>query len=165
MKFSDFSNKNRIKFLKIIIQQRTSPELAFADLKELGMRPAEDLSLPENIKWMEEHFKAMDFRGNKMHASVFLKDESIHEYLEVYSMQAVASFSYVDCEGECEIVCEFPDLIAKQRRDAELIVSVDKVRLDKADDSVRVSNIKERILEVINRDKLSAYRDLAATNA
>lgn len=164
IKFSDFTNKNRAKFLKKLLQDRKDPDLSFADLRQVGMRPAEDVEFPEKISWMSDPFKSMDFKGDKMQSIIFLKQEDLHPFIEIYSMQAMMSFEYVDCKGDCEVLCEFPDLLSRRRRDAELVVSIDRISISESQDGIKLSKIKERILDVMNRNKIAAYKELASTN-
>lgn len=165
IRFNDFTNENRIRFLNNLIQSQLTDELYFRDIKDIGFRPDIKETLPEDISWMEDKIKNLVLQGSDLQGTFFVKDKSYHKYLEVYRMEAEYSFEYEDYSGECRIKLEFSDLISRGKTDSELSIRVESLKFATKSISISTSKVKELLLYKLEASKLQLHDQLRQPTA
>lgn len=157
IRFNDFTNENRIQFLKELIQSQKADSLYFKDIKDIGFRPDKKETLPDDISWMEDKIKNLILQGSDLQGTFFVKDQTYHKYLEVYRMEAEYSFEYDDYSGECRIRLEFSDFIAREKYDSELSIRVEGLKFSNKTVSVSSNKVKEGLLSQLESSKLKLH--------
>ncbi len=161
IRFNDFVNENRLMFFQDLSQNQLSQALYFKDTRDIGFRPDESKTLPEDLSWMEDKINNLILQGEKIHTTFFVKEKKYHEFLEVYRIEADYSFEYDEYSGECSISFQFADFISKNKNDAELVINVERLSFIDKNISISSSKVKELLLSQLEESKLSLHRQYA----
>lgn len=160
--FKDFTNENRIIFLKELSQNHTGADFYFSDTKDVGFCPDEKEEFPEEISWMQEKVSNLILQGKDLHSTFFIKNKLMHKYIQVHKMDASYVFQFVDYSGTCKVSFEFPDFIAKQDLASELMIRVSGVRFKDNLTNISQSKMKEVLLSQLEKSKLEIYSKYAS---
>lgn len=160
IRFNDFTNENRVKFLNKLSKEQTSNELYFKDTRDLGFCPDETQTLPDDISWMQEKITNLLLQGKNLHSTVFIRQKRYHEYIKVYRVEASYSFDYDDCSGSCQISYEFPEFISKLDNSSELSIKVLNIRFKNGSNRSLAGAVKERTLKILEKSKLKLHDTL-----
>jgi hypothetical protein len=155
--FKDFTNENRIKFLRELSQNKIDADFYFTDTKDVGFCPDESEVFPDEISWMQEKVSNLILQGKDLHSTFFIKNKSYHKYLQVHKIDASYAFQFVDYSGTCKVSFEFPDFIAKQDLSSELIIRVSGIRFKDNLVNISQSKMKEILLSQLEKTKLNLY--------
>lgn len=159
IRFKDFTNTNRIKFLKQLSQKQSKYELNFKDTKDIGFCPDPSMEFPDEISWMHDKVRNLVIQGKKLHSTFFIKKQNLHKHIQMHKIEASYSFDFIDYSGTCSIAFEFPDFIAKDSIDAELSIRVSGIRFKENKTGVNQSKMKEILLSQLEESKLSFYKE------
>ncbi|KAA8597034.1 hypothetical protein F0Z19_4434 [Vibrio cyclitrophicus] len=94
-----------------------------------------------------------------MHSTFFIKQKELHEFIQIYKIEAAYSFTFLNYEGTCSISFEFPDFISKENLEAELIIKVTSVQFKENKTSITQKKMKEILLSELEEAKLSLYNE------
>ncbi|MCL1129822.1 hypothetical protein L2748_08835 [Shewanella sairae] len=75
IRFNDFTNKKRVKFLQELSQKQLNNELYFKDTKDIGFCPDASMDFPDEISWMQEKVRNLVIQGSKLHSTFFHKKQ------------------------------------------------------------------------------------------
>lgn len=159
IKFNDFSNENRIKFLQKLSREQSDFELYFTDTKDIGFCPDSTMDFPDEISWMQEKVSNLVLQGKNLHSTFFIKNQNLHKHIQIHKVEAAYSFSFLEYSGTCTISFEFPDFIIKQDKSAELIIRVNGVRFKENNIGITQSKMKEVLLSELEESKLRLYQE------
>ncbi len=159
IRFIDFTNENRIKFLRKLSQEHSRNELNFKDTKDIGFCPDPEKDYPQQISWMQKKVKNLVIQGEQLHSTFFIKQKELHEFIQIYKIEAAYSFTFLNYEGTCSISFEFPDFISKENLEAELIIKVTSVQFKENKTSITQKKMKEILLSELEEAKLSLYNE------
>jgi len=161
IRFSDFSNENRINFLQELSQKQLNNELYFKDTKDIGFSPDPSFDFPQEISWMQEKVSNLEIHGKELHSTFFIRNKALHKNIQMHRIEASYSFGFIDYSGTCIISFEFPEFIVKEDKGAELIIRVNSVRFTENKVAISQSRMKEILLTQLEGKKLSLYRKYA----
>lgn len=159
VKFSDFSNESRVKFLNDLSKNQTNYELYFKDTKDIGFSPDESVTLPTEISWMQEKISNLVLQGKELHNTFFVTNKKFHKFIKIYKLEAAYTFDYQDCSGSCSVSFEFPEFISKQDEDSELTIRVLNVRFKEESIRLPQGTIKERVLRWLEKPKMTLFEE------
>lgn len=158
IRFNDFDNASRIKFLKELSQNQKNNSLYFLDTKDIGFKPDNSMQLPDEISWMEDKINNLIIQGQDLHSTFFVKDQQYHPFLQVYRLDTDFSFEFDEVVGECRLSLEFSGFIAQGKNNAEFQINVTKLRITENESGVSHNKIKERLLSSLESDKLLLHQ-------
>lgn len=158
IRFMDFTNENRIKFLQELSQKQLNSELYFKDTKDIGFSPDASEDFPPEISWMQEKIKKLAIQGSDLHSTFFIKDKALHKHIQMYKVEASYTFDFSDHGGTCEIVFEFPDFSSKDEKNAELIIRVTRITMRDSASNPAKAKMKETLLSQLESKKLELYK-------
>lgn len=161
IKFSDFTNENRVKFMQDLSQKQLNNELYFKDTKDIGFCPDPSLDFPDEISWMQEKVSNLDIQGKELHSTFFIKNKELHKNIQIHRVEASYSFDFVGYSGTCVISFEFPDFLTKDDKNSELVIKVNGLRFNKNEAGISQGKIKEKLMEQLENSKLLLYRKFA----
>lgn len=164
IKFDDFTNENRMSFLRKLSQMQSSNALNFNDTKDVGFCPDNTTTLPTEIEWMQEKISNLVLQGKDLHSTFFLRNKSLHKHIQVYRVEASYTFDLDEVSGTCAVSFDFPDFIIKQDRQSELIINVDSLRITQKRAELSVTKIKEYLLTHLEQSKIALHKELANPN-
>lgn len=161
IRFKDFSNENRIKFLNQLSQEHNTYELNFKDTKDIGFCPDSSNEFPIEISWMQENITNLVIQGKGLHSTVFFKDKKLHKHIQIHKVEASYDFNHKSCYyGTCVIAYEFSDFANKQDRNAELTIKVNKVKFHDNISGISQNKMKEILLSQLEELKLKLHKKL-----
>lgn len=158
IRFKDFTNEGRVKFLQELSQKQLNNELYFKDTKDIGFFPDTSMEFPDEISWMQEKVKNLVIQGKKLHSTFFIKNKSLHKHIQMHRIEASYTFDFIDYRGMCSISFEFPEFMTKEALDAELLIRVSGVRFNDNKIGITQSKMKEILLSQLEESKLSLYK-------
>jgi hypothetical protein len=154
--FSDFTNENRVNFLKKVSREQISNELFFIDTKDIGFSPDSTQLLPEDISWMQTNISNLILQGEGLHSTFFVKDKKYHKCIKMHMLEASYTFAYSGFDGTCNIVFEFPEFSNKKDEMSELSIRVSSLRFNEKG-GASLSKVKELLLSQLEESKLKYY--------
>ncbi|WP_421311206.1 GapS4b family protein [Aeromonas sp. 603757] len=161
IQFSDFTNENRVLFLKMVSQEQITNELYFKDTKDIGFSPDDTQTLPKDIAWMEKTISNLVLQGVGLHSTFFVKNKSYHKYIKMHRLEAAYTFDHSSFNGTCNIIFEFPEYITKGDISSELSIKISGLRFGDKND-VSMGKVKEILLSQLDVAKLKYYEELAS---
>ena len=158
IRFSDYTNENRVNFLKELSQKQTRIQLYFKDTKDIGFSPDPSLEYPDEISWMQERVSNLVIQGKELHSTFFIENKNLHKYIQMHKVEASYTFEIADFSGTCVISFEFPEFMSKEDKLAELFIRVNGVRFKDNESGISQSKAKEALLSQLESSKLSLYK-------
>lgn len=155
IRFHDFDNKGRVKFLNELSYDWNLNELYFKDTKDLQFSPENlDDKAPENLKWMKDTIDDLKLKGKSIHSTFFVSNKEYHEYIKLYKIACDYSFAFTEYEGTCRINYEFHDI---DSHNSELVVDITNLNLSVSKIKISKDIIKIRLLKLLDTKKIELY--------
>lgn len=156
IRFKDFSNDNRVKFLNELTQQPKYSVLSFIDTKHIHFSPDKNKSEPpQKLLWMRDKIDDLSMKGKDLHSTFFVEDDSYYEYIQVFGLICHYSYSCSDFEGKCKIQFEFSG--SNITNETELTLNIDMINLEVNNSGMSKNSAKKKILNSLEKHKLEAY--------
>lgn len=155
IRFHDFDNTGRVKFLNELSYNWKLNELYFKDTKDLQFSPVNlDDKAPENLKWMKDRIEDLKLKGKGIHSTFFVSNKSYHKYIKLYKIACDYSFAFTEYEGTCRINYEFHDI---DSNNSELVVDITNLNLSVSKNNISKDMIKTRLLKLLDTQKIALY--------
>ncbi|MFT5717604.1 MAG: hypothetical protein ACI9T7_001800 [Oleiphilaceae bacterium] len=150
VRFSDFTNENRISFIKELSQKSNGEKtLYFKDTKDISFKPEPGSVLPDEISWMQENISNLALQGKNLHSTFFFDNVNFYKHIQLYRVVAYYQLDHLDFKGSCQVNFDFHGFLSKEDPHAELILSVTNLKLnDNGNTDIR-SLSKNKIIQVI----------------
>lgn len=156
--FGNFSNEQRIKFFLQFTAGNSC--LKFNKALYIDIAPSPEETLPNNINWLElAKVKELHINGENLHEIHFIKDKSLHKYMELCEMTILYEFSIPNAEGNCRIKFGFPKFFTKRILATEFVVDIEKINTKEEYKSLE-RNIRKSLLNEFEDLKTSIYNKL-----
>jgi len=156
IRFSDFTNEGRVKFLNELTQKVTHSMLSFVDTRDIHFSPDHDIANPpKDIAWMKDKIEDMKMKGQGLHSTFFVSDAAFHPYIKLFGIQCDYTFEGENCSGTCRILFEFSDKDESAKE--ELTLNLSMLKLDANDSGASRPVLKKQIIESLERFKMEAY--------
>jgi len=155
IKFSDFSNQERISFLNEVCRPKSSL-LEFEDTKDITF--CSDASVPNHPKelaWMTDRIDMLKAKGQDLHSTFFIKDIQIHPYLKVFGIECSYLIQGHNYSGRCQLSFEFQARQKEKFDEAELVFQIVSTKLDSKGCST--SAVNSDISIDIEQHKMAVY--------
>lgn len=163
IKFTDFSNENRIKFLNDLTQKTNYSFLSFIDTKDVHFSPDKDKSNPpDELMWMRDKIEDMKMKGKDLHSTFFVDDNSYYKFIQLYGLTCQYLYSCDGFSGACKIQYEFSDS-NKVTAESELTLNINMIKLEVNDLGVSKNKAKKQILDSLEKYKLELYQSYKKT--
>ncbi len=162
IKFKDFTNEGRVKFLNALTQHVKYSVLSFVDTKNVHFSPDENKSNPpEKLMWMRDKIDDLTMQGKDLHSTFFVQDDSYHDFILLFGLMCQYSYACEGFSGECKIQFEFAD--SKVTNESELTLNINMISLGLNDLGVSKNKAKKEILDSLEKYKLEAYQTYKKT--
>lgn len=156
IKFADFTNESRVTFLNDLTQNAYHSVLKFVDTKDIHFSPDHDVqNPPDNIAWMKDKIEDMKMKGQGLHSTFFVSDNSIHPFIQLFGLKCDYEFSDSNCSGTCRILYEFSD--KGESIGGELTLNLSLLKLETNEEGLSRSAVSKLIIESLERYKMEAY--------
>jgi len=133
VRFSDFSNEGRLKFLHSLATDKSSRFLKFQATGDVGFKPNSQTDKPVELAWLEDNLSSIRFRGVGLEKLRLLSQETHHAHIETYRFEADYEFSFDEMNGSCTITFDFPDYSQAGDVSAELVITISDVQIFETD--------------------------------
>lgn len=156
IKFLDFNNASRIKFLQELSQNARYTILKFKDTDDIHFSPDADIpNLPEHITWMKDKIDDLKMKGRDLHSTFFFQDKSIHPFIKLMGIKCNYIIDNNDITGTCKIEFEFSS--DKNGIPIELILKLTILNIETNNDDITKNQLKKSIIESFEKYKLEMY--------
>lgn len=154
--FKDFANEERIEFF--LSMTEGNDVFGFTKATSLDIGPDPNENLPEGINWLElAKVRELNINGEVLHNIHFIKDVTLHKFMELAEMEIIYTFSIPSAEGNCRIRFGFPNYFAKRISNIELIVDIVKIYPKDEYASVPPASIRNQLLKEFEKFKTEKY--------
>lgn len=154
--FKDFANEERIEFFLSMTEGNDVFGFTKATSLDIGPDPSENL--PDGINWLElAKVRELNINGEVLHNIHFIKDVSLHKFMELAEMEIIYTFSIPAAEGSCRIRFGFPNYFVKRISNIELIVDIVKIYPKDEYSSVPPASIRNQLLKEFEKFKTEKY--------
>jgi hypothetical protein len=150
--YKDFTNEERIQFLLSMTDGNNVFSFSKATFLEIGPDPRENL--PSGIDWLElAKVRELNINGEVLHNLPFLKDKSLHKFMELVEMEAFYDFSLPSVEGNCKIRFGFGKYFNKRIGNIEFVTDFVKITPKDEYSSVPLASIKKQLIKEFEKFK------------
>lgn len=157
IKFKDFTNEGRVKFLNALTQKVKNSVLSFIDTKHVHFSPDENKSNPpEKLMWMRDKIDDLSMKGKDLHSTFFVQDNSYYDFIQLYGLICQYSYACDGYSGKCKIQFEFSDSVVTN--ESELTLNIKMISLEINDLGISKNKAKKEILDSLEKYKLKAYK-------
>ncbi|MBT2802938.1 hypothetical protein J7J49_16550 [Halomonas sp. ISL-56] len=156
IRYSDFTNENRVLFLNDLTQNAKYSMLTFTDTRDIHFSPDHNVpNPPTNIAWMKDKIEDMKMKGQGLHSTFFVSDTSIHPFVKLFGVQCDYRFENEICSGTCRILFEFSG--KEDPSSGELTLNLSMPKMETNEEGLSRAAINKRIMESLERYKMEAY--------
>lgn len=135
IKFGDFSNEERIKYLLGFVNDTLDETntFTFDEITDIEISIDSESELPTDFQWMEDKVSNIKFQGKALHETDILKEETYHSSLIISSLKIDYEFNINSGNGKCTFEIEFPKNRGKSLpdKDAEFIFKLINIKYSK----------------------------------
>lgn len=154
--YKDFTNEERIRFFLSMTEHNDVFDFTKATNLDIGPDPNENL--PSDINWLElAKVRELNINGEVLHNIPFLKDITLHKYMELAEMEIIYDFSLPSAEGNCKIRFGFNNYFKSRIGNIELVVDFVKINLKDEYASVPLSSIRSQLFKEFEKFKTEKY--------
>jgi len=153
--FSDFTNESRFIFFYRLTTQLDTDCFTCKNIRDISIKPAEDILLPDEIKWMD-NMKKILLSGDNLDQKFFMKDPKYHKSIFLWSIEAVFSYEYKSEKGNMTLDLGFPDYFL-DKDNAEFEINISQFNTEKRVDAKTKKKLKSQLLSEIDRQKILVY--------
>jgi len=156
IEYRDFSNEERIDFFLSFTKGNDIFTFEKALYLDIGPDPAENL--PSNITWLElAKVKDLNINGETLHEIHFIKDRSLHKYMELCEMEVLYNFSLPTVEGNCKVRFGFWDYFSKRISSIEFVSDISRINLKPEYSSNSEVSVRKLLMKEFEKMKSSNY--------
>ena len=160
IKFGDFSNEERIKYLLSFVNDTLDETntFTFDEITDIEISIDAESELPTEFQWMEDKVSNIKFQGKALHETDILKDETYHSSLIISSLKIDYGFNINSGNGKCTFEIEFPKKRGKvlPNKDAEFIFKLINSKYSKGVNTKSAQKVLYRIFDKFKEKCLQA---------
>jgi hypothetical protein len=154
--FKDFTNEERIEFFLSMTVGNEVFGFIKATFLDIGPDPNENL--PEGINWLElAKVRELNINGEVLHNIHFIKNASLHKFMELAEMEILYTFSIISAEGNCRIKFGFSNYFKNRIGNIEFVVDIVKIYPKDEYLSVPYNSIHNQLLKEFEKFKTEKY--------
>ncbi|WP_062196909.1 GapS4b family protein [Massilibacterium senegalense] len=135
IKFGDFSNEERIKFLLSFVNDKLDETntFSFDEITDIEISIDSTAELPTDFQWMEDKVSNIKFQGKALHETDVLKENTYHSSLIISSLKINYDFNINSGKGQCTFEIEFPKKRGNSipEKDSEFIFKLINIKYPK----------------------------------
>lgn len=161
--FKDFTNEERIDFFLSMTESNDVFDFTKATFLDIGPDPNENL--PDDINWLElAKVRDLSINGEGLHNTHFIKEKTLHKFMELCEMENIYNFSIPSAEGNCKIRFGFSNYFKKRIGNIEFVVDITKINLKEEYATVPQVSIRKQLLKEFEKFKTEKYDKLKLKN-
>lgn len=161
--FKDFTNEERIEFFLSMTESNDVFDFTKATFLDIGPDPNENL--PEGINWLDlAKVRELSINGEVLHNIHFIKDKTLHKFMELCEMEIIYNFSIPSAEGNCKIRFGFSNYFKKRIGNIEFVADINKINPKDEYATVPPASIRNQLLKEFEKFKTDKYDWLKLKN-
>lgn len=158
--FSSFpSNKKRIAFFLSLADTENSPFIEFGDVSKIGIIPATEEDLPEDIEWMSTT-KNLMLDGDDLNKIFFIDNESYASFMNFYKLVVNYKFKSHFAEGRSQVVFEFPRFFTTRDHRCEFEIKISRISLNDGYKHIKKINVENWLLNKLTELKRNKFKKI-----
>ncbi|AMR30582.1 hypothetical protein A0256_03650 [Mucilaginibacter sp. PAMC 26640] len=156
--FKDFTNESRFYFLFSLANQlnNTLIKVEYKDISDIEFRPDPNISLPGELKWMNDKSKVI-LKGKSIQNTDFLLKIDNYQLLVLWSVEALYRFDIGGIQGTFTLQIGFPDYSRNNQEEAELIIVSNQCYIFDRSHVMKKTEIVKKLLDEMDRIKFDIY--------
>ncbi len=161
--FKDFTNDERIEFFLSMTESNDVFDFTKATFLDIGPDPNENL--PGDINWLElSKVRELSINGEVLHNIPFLKNKTLHKFMELCEMENIYNFSIPSAEGNCTIRFGFLNYFKKRIGNIEFVADINKINPKDEYATVPLASIRTQLSKEFEKFKTEKYDRLKIKN-
>ncbi len=161
--FMDFTNEERIEFF--LSMTENNDVFKFTKAISLDIGPDLKANLPESLNWLEgAKVRELNINGEVLHNIHFIKDKTLHKFMELCEMENIYDFSIPSAEGNCTISFGFSKYFKKRIGNIEFIADINTINTKDQYSTVPPASIRRQLLKEFEKFKTEKYDRLKVKN-
>ena len=161
--FKDFTNEERIEFFLSMTKSNDVFDFTKATFLDIG--PDQNENLPEGINWLElAKVRDLSINGEVLHNIHFIKDKTLHKFMELCEMEIIYNFSIPSAEGNCKIRFGFSNYFKKRIGNIEFVADINKINPKDEYATIPPASIRTQLLKEFEKFKTKKYDRLKLKN-
>lgn len=144
IQYKDFNNADRIRFFLKLTAGNDIFTFNKASYVEFGPDPSENL--PSDISWMQTKVQDLKVSGNDLHELHYIKNQSLHRYIEFANLGVTFTFKSHFAEGSCKLDMGFA-YYPNRNAAAEFVVNIGTITLNEGFKNVNQTEIRRYLLK------------------
>jgi len=158
--FSSFpSNKKRISFFLSLANTENSPFVEFGDVSKIGIIPATEEDLPDDIEWMSTT-KNLTLDGDELHKIFFIDNDSYSSFMNFYKLVVNYKYKSHFAEGRAQVVFEFPRFITTRDHNCEFEIKVSSINLNDDYKHIKKLSVENWLLNNLTELKMKKFNKI-----
>lgn len=154
--YKDFTNEERIQFFLSMTEGNDVFDFSKVTFMDIGPDPNENL--PSDINWLElAKVRELNINGEVLHNIPFLRDKSLHKYMELADMEIIYNFSLPSVEGNCKIKFGFNNYFKNRIGNIELVGDIVKVNTKDEYFNVPIASIRSQLFKEFEKFKIEKH--------
>lgn len=158
--FSEFSNETRFVFFYRLTTHLDTEYFSCENIKDISIKPEEDIALPEEIKWMDK-LKKILLSGDSLDKKDFMKDNKFHKSLVLWNIDAAFTYDYMGEKGRMTLSLGFSDYSSKANK-SEFEINISQFNTERNLGIRDKRKLKSQILSEMDRQKSIVYNNFFA---
>lgn len=157
IRFSDFSNPNRVQFL-YSFTNKICIYLDFISVSDVDIYLDENEKTPEDLKKFLDELESLKLNGKKLQNHPLVTDNMYHNKVIFASIALKYKFNVDGVKGDCIIKINFPEFISKRDISSE-VQYVINFNVNKDCRGIASENeLRKKVINYIDTHKLKSYQ-------
>lgn len=156
IRFNDFTNENRIKFLYSFTKD-FSIYTKFKSLTDLNLNLDPNVESEDDLEKFLAEIENLKLKGKELQNHVFLTTNTYHPKLLFASVKFRHRLDYLGVKGTLIITSSFPDYVRRKNEFAEFQIQLDFILPNVKKRNTVESKIRNKLLPFLEDIKLASY--------
>lgn len=160
IKFGDFSNEERIKYLLSFVNDALDETntFSFDEITDIEISIDSESELPTDFQWMEDKVSNIKFQGKSLHETDILREDTYHSSLIISSLKINYEFNINSGKGQCTFEIEFPKKRGNSlpEKDSEFIFKLINIKYSKKVNAESAQKALYRVFDKFSKSCLQA---------
>jgi hypothetical protein len=156
IKFNDFDNKNRLKFL-MSCARKLGVYADFEALVDVNLYLDESVESKSDVKNFLAEIENLKLKGKGLHNHIFFKDETYQDKLQTASIKLKFKVNDYRLDGFLSLTLSFSDFIGKKLLSSELETELSFSSKNKKRVPAIETELRRDILPIIEQLKIESY--------
>lgn len=156
IRFNDFDNTSRIKFL-YSFANNFSVYNEFKSLTDLNLFLDSDVTSHDDIETFLNEIENLRLKGKSLHNHIFINSDKYHDKLQCASINLKYDLNYKGVDGAMYLFLSFPDFIKSRSQFSELQIQLNFALGNIRNKATTEKEIRKELLVIIDKMKIQKF--------